>query len=154
MDYVTGDAAARLSARLDEDEQVARAAGDGRWRAYHKMLLRHAEPDEDVTFRIDGSGAWNEAAEAASEPIANHAARHDPARVLNDVAVGRQIIELWRDARRRYEQLADARACSMAPTKPEPSELEKRAMDQADAYEKVVELLLTPQPVVSGGWRA
>jgi hypothetical protein len=74
-----------LTARLDEDEQTARAAtGKYRsptWRVDGDDETLLIYPDDGSTgFTFDG-------------PIAPHIARHDPARVLADVAAKRRVLE-------------------------------------------------------------
>lgn len=65
-----------LTARLDEDEQVARAAGDG-WYGYDPEQAIAMVPVEDT----------------------QHIARHSPARVLAEVDAKRRVIAQWEDAR-------------------------------------------------------
>jgi hypothetical protein len=60
------DLVAFLNARLDEDETAARAAARGPW--------------------MSGTG---------TDAVAEHVARHDPARVLREVAVKRAIVEFY-----------------------------------------------------------
>jgi hypothetical protein len=77
-----------LTARLNEDEQTARAAtGKYRsptWRVDGDDETLLIYPDDGSTgFTFDG-------------PIAPHIARHDPARVLADVAAKRKIVEMHR----------------------------------------------------------
>jgi hypothetical protein len=82
------DLAAFLKARLDEDEAAASAASPGPWRL-------NAEGDEvlavdDVTvaeaFALSGRQL---------RATADHIARHDPARVLREVAAGRAILTAY-----------------------------------------------------------
>ncbi|MFB8393670.1 DUF6221 family protein [Streptomyces yangpuensis] len=67
-----------LRARLDEDEQTARAAGGTWW----------APPD--LPGQVHDSGGIN--IEAKLPSFAAHIARHDPARVLAEVDAKRQIL--------------------------------------------------------------
>ena len=80
-----------LRARLDEDEQIARAAmfNNGRWRrtgqwAHPTSVARDYGPD--VVPEQGGSLAWDNN---------GHIARHDPARVLADVAANRAILDAY-----------------------------------------------------------
>lgn len=75
-----------LNARLDEDEAAAKAAwrGDG-WR--HENM-----PDEVWTGRSAPGHTPIPIAKAWDQPTAEHIARHDPARVLADVAAKRAVI--------------------------------------------------------------
>lgn len=97
------DIADFLQARLEEDEQAARAAvGEavfaaqtGRWRF---------EPDSiPVVFAVAADGAKTQAAnmEAAWEARerGTHIARHDPARVLAEVESKRVVIASYKAAR-------------------------------------------------------
>lgn len=61
-----------LRARLDEDEQAARSAEDDGWEA------------EDV--------------HSVSVDLAEHIARHAPARVLAEVDAKRRILDAWPDS--------------------------------------------------------
>jgi len=74
-------------ARLDEDEALAlavQAAAPGTWRAAGEDILT-ANPDP----------YWNGVCVAnASGEEAAHIVRHDPARVLRDVAAGRKLLRL------------------------------------------------------------
>lgn len=80
-----------LRARLDEDEQVARAAADRtgeQWRASAPGLYNESDPSNHPgPF---ATGAWGD----LEDDVAEHIARHDPARVLAEVAVKRRIVEL------------------------------------------------------------
>lgn len=72
------DPIAFLRARLDEDEQVALAAKPGPWQVDGGTVYARHPTDEIVDYTDS----------------ADHIARHDPTRVLADVAAKRQIIEL------------------------------------------------------------
>lgn len=68
-----------IRARLDEDERIARAAGAGPW--------RYRDHPADRALVVDAAGevvvydeGW------PSEDQGRHMARHDPARVLREVA--------------------------------------------------------------------
>ena len=71
------DLTAFLSARLDEDEATARGAKDSPWYVEDSILaVAHTWPQE-----------------------AAHVARHDPARALREVEVGRKRLTLYLDAK-------------------------------------------------------
>lgn len=74
------DPVAFVSARLDEDEAAARAAAPGPWRGHE-------------------AGGWREVLLAKGISLnaadAEHIARHDPARVLREVAAKRAILEYF-----------------------------------------------------------
>jgi hypothetical protein len=75
-----GDLVKFLRARLDEDEQTAREAGNRRWLVQDNMIELWPEREDD------GFMSWPTRADA------RHAARHDPARVLAEVEAKRRII--------------------------------------------------------------
>jgi hypothetical protein len=84
-----------LRARLDEDEAVARAASQGpaNW---HTGLGNDDWTRDRMLFDRDGNPMWdNEGSQGLSMPegVAPHVARHDPARVLADVAAKRAIVD-------------------------------------------------------------
>jgi hypothetical protein len=95
---VTDELVAWLRARLDEDEQAARAArddvshaadprGEWRWRGTHDALYaRHIE----VAVGPHGP---------LGEGLAEHIARWDPVRVLAEVAAKRRTIDDYTEAR-------------------------------------------------------
>lgn len=72
-----------IRARLDEDEATAKACPEVGWFA--------AEWDQGAVY-LTGTGAAA-LLRGRSFPVARHAARHDPARVLDDVAAKRRIID-------------------------------------------------------------
>ncbi|WP_326565092.1 DUF6221 family protein [Amycolatopsis rhabdoformis] len=73
------DLIAFLRARLDEDERIAKTADPGPWHADGGGIHKGHTTDEVVDYAGDN---------------AEHIARHDPARVLAEVAAKRLIIEL------------------------------------------------------------
>lgn len=91
------DLAAWLLDRLDEDEQAARATSPWPW-------VSNAEGDEVLSARLHDEGGLLEEdltvatgyALSGNQVRANvaHIARHDPARVLAEVAAKRRIVEL------------------------------------------------------------
>ena len=92
-----------LRARLDDDEQVARAAGGPVWRyaqlrddpdgrpGGYALTLGDDRPIVDIGFMDD---------DAMLPAESEHIARHDPARVLADVEAKRKLIK-------RYELAVD-----------------------------------------------
>ncbi|WP_435610041.1 DUF6221 family protein [Streptomyces sp. C10-9-1] len=95
------DLVAFLRARLDEDEQAARAATPGPWR----WRQEHGEPWEPAEGGwLDYSGEYIAGADDRATlfgpgmtPHADavHIARHDPARALRDVEAARVVIEQY-----------------------------------------------------------
>ena len=89
--WADGDAedalASFLLARLDEDEAAARAATQGGWRA----------DGEDIVL-VSDDPHWNGTCIAnASGYDGDHIARHDPVRVLREVAAKRAILRDYQD---------------------------------------------------------
>jgi hypothetical protein len=82
-----------LTARLDEDEAVARAATDGPW------LAKGASVD-GARHQPVVMGGWDSAGslqDAATYSDAAHIARHDPARALREVDAKREIVK-WHES--------------------------------------------------------
>lgn len=92
-----------LAARLQEDEDTARAATAGPWRWEHGEGDLCNDPECPYGTLI---GVWEDGetpfhiwdvhgfdAKEGSRADADHIARHDPARVLREVAAKRAIIE-------------------------------------------------------------
>lgn len=78
--------AAFLRARLDEDERSARAASGATWQL-------------GVMFgTVIAVGNGKTVARDCVEALAEHIARHDPARVLRDVEAKRRIVDRYEDA--------------------------------------------------------
>ena len=79
-----------LRARLDDDEQTAREAAkiDGdQWSV--------AGPSSNDPDRVEGNTGWGAVGYDMVEPVVHHVARHDPARVLREVAAKRAILERY-----------------------------------------------------------
>lgn len=74
------DLTAFITARLDEDEAIAKAAANRHWLTDDNIITLHPEHDGD------GFMSWPTRADA------QHAANHDPARVLREVAAKRAIV--------------------------------------------------------------
>ena len=83
-----------LNARLDEDEQAARAAGDDRWAlipVYEDATIRHGRMPEPRSIQmVEANG--EEVGNVHGVAHAEHIARHDPARVLAEVDAKRQVV--------------------------------------------------------------
>jgi hypothetical protein len=108
---VSADLVAFLRARLDEDEQSARAATAGPW--WHnpgKLWLGpeafeqydHTQGAEFVGYGAPHPftgciAATGPADDRQSMADADHIARHDPARVLAEVDAKRRVVALWRE---------------------------------------------------------
>ena len=87
-----------ITARLDEDEATARAAGDGRWRVDHWLDPRSSCPTGCSCRRVEGLDFTVFDEGGHDEAQAEHMARHDPARVLREVeARHRTLIRHRRD---------------------------------------------------------
>ncbi len=91
------DIATFLAARIDEDEAVAKVATPGPWQV--------GEGGEVETVKLYGNPGYMRPllvtcdseglSPAVDEENAAHIARHDPARVLAEVAAKRAIVEFW-----------------------------------------------------------
>lgn len=100
------DLTAFITARIDEDEAIAREAasalprdeGHG-WTAVHRYLETH--PASGESFIVDTSSelvATATSARSYDRAVADHIARHDPARVRREVAAKRAMVERYHDA--------------------------------------------------------
>jgi hypothetical protein len=81
-----------LTARLDEDEAVALAASQGNWEVDDPEYPRTIHADDYETEVVSG-GRWggeSSVFDSGKDPL--HIARHDPARVLREVAAKRAIL--------------------------------------------------------------
>jgi hypothetical protein len=88
------DLVAFLHARLDEDEQAARAAAGAPWTADDVPGCIHVEAWARAEQRaLRGLGFVGS---VEREPDRQHIARYDPARVLREVEAKRQILNLHR----------------------------------------------------------
>ena len=91
-----------LNARLAEDAEAAQAADGGEWTFKETYWLDYnwaiENADEDTVFRA--VNLW-------SMPAASHVARHDPARVLREIAAKRAIIDVWQIAEQTHDILGD-----------------------------------------------
>jgi hypothetical protein len=101
------DLIAFLRARLDEDEAAAKKASsehpaqeahDGRWQDVGDRQVRYGNGAGETLRSVDTTGAsglWYEQISVRGDPdghVAGHIARHDPARVLREVAAKRAIV--------------------------------------------------------------
>jgi len=77
---IMDDLTAFITARLDEDEVIAKAAANRHWRTDDNIITLHPEHDGD------GFMSWPTRADA------QHAAHHDPARALREIAAKRAIV--------------------------------------------------------------
>jgi hypothetical protein len=81
---VTDDLRAFVAARLDEDEAAALAAAEGSW-----SFVGYDDPGWAIVANDE-----HEVVSRSGSDDASHIARHDPARVLREVAAKRAIVEL------------------------------------------------------------
>jgi len=79
-----------LAARLDEDEAAAREASEGPWSS-----VGYDADSWSLVAQLEGG---REVISRSGSDDAAHIARHDPARVLREVAAKRAIIELADEA--------------------------------------------------------
>jgi hypothetical protein len=96
------DLIAFLRARLDEDARAAREAIDeivkanpgtehpGEWRSGHIYLSDDGTP---TGYEVWADDDPDTTVISVDRPLGAHIARHDPARVLADVAVKRRIVD-------------------------------------------------------------
>jgi len=93
------DLVVAIRAAIDEDERIARdalhadAVDPGVWMTEHHNSETHNEPNRCHIAEDRGGHYWSVAHEVFI-PNAEHMARHDPARVLHQVAAHREILEL------------------------------------------------------------
>ncbi len=90
-----------LRARLDEDERQARAA----------MIY------QDASWRVETSGIITTSSETDvytdDRELAEHIARHDPARVLAEVEARREVVRLAERAHDYHETFMNGFAAAM-----------------------------------------
>ena len=110
-----------LLARITEDEETARAAehDDGpstlEWRRGGKRVLRFdngRSEDYETVFAGNWDRIFVTRDSVRGGPLAQHIARQDPAKVLDDCTAKRHIVDAYRDERTRRDiyQSDDARA--------------------------------------------
>jgi hypothetical protein len=90
-----------LNARLDEDEQTAKAATAGPW-SVDSESYAEAIHSADRTAVVAGGRWGDEASVFETTEDAIHIARHDPARVLREVERDRRILELHAPGETEY----------------------------------------------------
>lgn len=120
--------AAFLAARLDEEEAAAKGALAGPWH-----IDRH--PMQGLRI-MDGPGlvvTWTPGFYERGDADAEHIARHDPPRVLRDVAADRALLDLYERAKRYRDQV-------FAQPGPRSVSDEMRAVTQMLALEQVLRL--------------
>lgn len=95
--------------RLDEEEQIAKAATAGPWSIGEP--LPYGDPDGGLSV-VSGddevAGSGHSGGGVWAQVDADHILRHDPARVLRDVEVGRRILGLYTASRERDEWMRQA----------------------------------------------
>lgn len=84
----------QIQAGLDADEQAARTATPGPWTLYDNNYPETIYGDGDKTAVVAGGRWGGEASVFESTADAVHIARHDPARVLAEVASKRALLDL------------------------------------------------------------
>lgn len=96
-----------LRARYDEDEQAARAVGYERietgeymWNSKYLLLQSGAGGESKATAEFDGD-------------LADHIARHDPARVLREVEAKRRLLDLHEPGTQEYVDGDVCMACTL-----------------------------------------
>jgi hypothetical protein len=85
-----------LRARLDEDEQVARAARSQEWQHDGRNGLHDLGPAYCTVIRVSSGFSHVQADHVCGSVLfadAQHIVRHDPARVLADVEAKRRIVD-------------------------------------------------------------
>lgn len=105
---MSDDLVAFLRARLDEDERMARAAAEPeRWAELNRQprpqwyVQLWADPDRTAVIADPESSAFPVVVsiegmdEDDAQNRVEHIARHDPARVLQDVKAKRQIVDIY-----------------------------------------------------------
>lgn len=97
---MSGDLVAFLRARLHEDEQSAKAAATRESGGASWSLIGDHESEVQA-----GSGL--RVARRTPPVLARHIARHDPARVLRNVAVNRELVAMYEKALRDAESAED-----------------------------------------------
>lgn len=111
-----------LTARLDEDEQVARAAGDDRWAlipVYEDATIRHDRMPEPRSIQmVEANG--EEVGNVHGVAHAEHIARHDPARVLAEVDAKRRVLGPHGPAEFEYSDVDVCSTCDRGGPLPFP----------------------------------
>jgi hypothetical protein len=126
-----------LRARLDDDEQVAQAAGGDRW-----ALQGHPSETIAVYDSARDPVVYDEG--YPTDEQAEHIARHDPARVLAEVDAKRRILDEYALVARLHDEAA-ARI-SVASPRPAGADLDtwSRSQHELPIYDGVLRLLALP----------
>jgi hypothetical protein len=96
---VTDDLIAFIRAQLDDDERVAREATAGPWTTTGNGGITHDGPSLSQTnpafgrYVVASVGAYDRGCPNRAD--AEHIARHDPGRVLAEVAAKRAVLDLF-----------------------------------------------------------
>jgi hypothetical protein len=85
-----------LTAQLDEDERIARAATAGPWSRMGQRVLDPSPPSDRLGV---GMAVGHAAASADFNETADHIAAWDPARVLREIDAKRKLANLHRPVR-------------------------------------------------------
>lgn len=96
-----------LRARLDEDEEAARNATEGPWFADHPEP-KHWGDDPESALIVRGKVLCILDNQYGGSLCADHIVRHDPTRVLAEVAAKRGVIDLYEIASASPELDRDA----------------------------------------------
>lgn len=109
-----------LRARLDEDEQTARAAGNRHWLVQDNIIELYPEREDDGFMR------WPTRADA------RHAANWDPARVLAEVAAWRRILD------EHASEDGDCSACGRASWEENPGAYLRDEPEMVDVWRPAI----------------
>ncbi|MGW3427892.1 DUF6221 family protein [Streptomyces melanosporofaciens] len=89
-----------LGAQLDEDERIARAATAGPWSRMGRRVLDPTPPSDRLGI---GVAVGHAAADADFNETAEHIAAHDPARVLREIDVDRELLGEYERLQRAHQ---------------------------------------------------
>lgn len=92
---MTADLVAFLRARLDEDEQTARAAASGPWIRHEHVAGVHVDDAAEGRIYRTAVADCRRVRDGYGVPNALHIVRHQPARVLAEVEAKRQIVDAY-----------------------------------------------------------
>jgi hypothetical protein len=87
-----------LTARLDEDEATAKAAGVGIRDTWHIIEWHNGQFEDGLTVSVDVHGIAGTSITSGGALLrvdGAHIARHDPARVLREVAAKREHLRMY-----------------------------------------------------------
>ena len=88
---------------VDEDERIALAASEGPWKVDNSNYPE-AIYDGDGQSVVSGGRWGGEASIFSDDADAFHMVRHDPARVLREVAAKRAVLEYHREVTEDHEE--------------------------------------------------